>query len=202
MKAPAKCHGGVALLISLFVFALLGFSSGSRSWSAQTQYDCYSLSKKKTNQKKTTSTTNTSLRATCLHFGCHLNTHTKRESDIAATETDILWECNFEQQGNPSRAVSFTKAWLNVPHPPSLMCGAMKALFIQGAHMFICAHLLSLHLSLALNPSQQQNSLLEIAAFVPTLSVAFSFHLLSSSFSYCLMWSKLTPWHCFKKLPD
>lgn len=45
----------------------------------------------------------------------------------------------------------------------------MKALFIQGAHMFICAHLLSLHLSLALNPSQQQNSLLEIAAFVPTL---------------------------------
>lgn len=47
MKAPAKCHGGVALLISLFVFALLGFSSGSQSWSAQTQYDCYSLSKKK-----------------------------------------------------------------------------------------------------------------------------------------------------------
>lgn len=52
MKAPAKCHGGVALLISLFVFALLGFSSGSRSWSAQTQYDCYSLSKKKQTKKK------------------------------------------------------------------------------------------------------------------------------------------------------
>ena len=108
MKTPGKCHGRVALLISLSVFALLGFSSGNRSLSVQTQYDCYSLSKKK-QKKKTTSTTNKSLRATCLHFGCHLNTHTKRESDIAATETDILWECNFEQQGNPSRAVSFTK---------------------------------------------------------------------------------------------
>ncbi len=27
-----------------------------------------------------------------------IKTHTKQESDLAATESDILWECN-EQQG-------------------------------------------------------------------------------------------------------
>ena len=58
MKTPGKCHGRVALLISLSVFALLGFSSGNRSWSVQTQYDCYSLSKKNKKKKQLVQQTN------------------------------------------------------------------------------------------------------------------------------------------------
>lgn len=153
IKTPSKCHGSGELLVSQSVSSLptlLGFVIAT--------VEVYKLNKIVIASQKTS--TNKSLSAICLHLGCHLNTHTKQESDIAATETDILWECNLNSRAIQAKLCLCYVVCLNMPSPRSLTCVAMQALFIQGP---ICLYVptYTLNLSLALNFSQQQNSLLE-----------------------------------------
>ena len=129
--------------------------------------------------KKTS--TNKSLSATCLHLGCHLNTHTKPDSDIAATETDILWDCNLNSRAIQAKTCLLQSvledAFLS---PRCLICAAMQALFIQGP---ICLYVPTYSLWLLI---PAHNKTLFLAACMPTqccrfyISVQQQLHLLSA----------------------
>lgn len=102
----------------------------------------------------------------------------------------------FEQQAIHAKMCLLQSVLEYAFHPLALLYVLLCPLHSR-THMFLCAHLLSLHLSLTLNPSQQPNSLHELASCMPTQRCNFNIFVKVCVFLLQFlfdMWSILILW--------